>query len=88
MKCDDLVLKADSDYMLVKLTYFKASGKYYTEGKCYAKRGLPLFRIWELLDDMLKLGKRPGLVDGCNEFTVLIDVPDHQNNHPHLIVGF
>lgn len=69
----------------VKLTYFKSSGKYYSEG-CYVSRQLHLFEIFEELDAMLACGTRPGMVDGPNDYFVVVDVPAHPHNHPHLIL--
>lgn len=69
----------------VTLTYFKRSGKYYSEGK-YTSQKVSLYEIWEEIRDKLHHGDRPGLVDGKNEFYVTVDVPEHPHNHPHLIV--
>lgn len=68
---------------VVKLTYFKRTGKYAYEGE-YTSEKLHLFEIWEELDAMLASGKCPGLVDGQDEFYVLVEVLDHPHNHPHL----
>lgn len=42
--------------------------------------------IWESIERLLDSGIRPGLVDGHSGFHVLIDVPEHEDNHPHLLI--
>ncbi len=69
----------------VKLTYFKQSGKYYSDGEYWSGK-LALYEIWEEVNEMLSSGKRPGLVNGKNEFYVTVDVPEHPHRHPHLII--
>lgn len=71
--------------MKVKLTYFKESGKYYSDGE-YDTKIKNLFDIWDEVRQMLDSGIRPGLCDGANEFIVSVDVPDHEHNHPKLII--
>jgi hypothetical protein len=68
----------------VKITYFKKSGKYYTDGE-YTTQMLQMYEIWEELQQMFDNGKRPGLVDGVLEFYAVVEVPNHPHNHPHLI---
>lgn len=70
---------------VVKLTYFRETGKFYTEGE-YTSKKLNLWEIWDELRDMLRAGKRPGLVDGKCEFYVLVEVPDHPFAHPRMIM--
>lgn len=70
----------------VKLTYFKQSGKYYGEGE-YTSEEESLWQIWEEIEDMFRRKKRPGLVDGAQEFNTLVNVPDHPNAHPHMIMA-
>jgi len=67
----------------VKLIYFKDTGKYYSDGS-YLSQRIHLWEIWDEVDQMFKKKKRPGLVDGNNEFYTLIEVPDHPYNHPRL----
>lgn len=68
----------------VRLTYFKDTGKFYSEGE-YVSEKLALWEIWDEVKEMLKVGKRPGLVDRVNDFYVTVDVPEHPHNHPVLI---
>jgi len=69
----------------VKLTYFKDNGKYYTEGE-YNTKLHALDDIWKEVRVMKKSGRQAGLVDGCTEFIVLVDVPRHPHRHPKLII--
>lgn len=71
--------------MVVKLSYFKPSGKWYSDGE-YMAEHKPLFQIWEDVKRMRDEGHLPDLVKGHKDFIVSIDVPDHEHNHPHLIV--
>jgi hypothetical protein len=87
--------------MLVKLTYFKPTGKYYTSGEYTteippiqlgnsvqgAVHGPPLWKVWDEVKGMLEAKRLPGLVDGHSDFWVLVDVPDHPHNHPHLVLS-
>lgn len=71
--------------MIVKLTYFKPSGKYYSNGE-YETTKEHMFDIFDEVNDLLTNKKLPGLVEGHSLFNVLIDVPRHPNNHPHLVL--
>lgn len=71
--------------MKVNLTYFKKSGTFYGRGN-YEIESQPLYMIWESIERLLDSGIRPGLVDGHSGFHVLIDVPEHEDNHPHLLI--
>jgi len=68
----------------VNLTYFKNSGKYYSEGS-YESRFEQLWEIFMEVSNMLDMSKLPGLAPGHSYFIVLIDVPNHPHNHPHLV---
>lgn len=69
--------------MKVKLTYFKESGKYYSDGN-YETNKIHLFEIFKEVKQKLDDRCLPGLIKNHSYFIVLIDVPEHQNNHPHL----
>jgi hypothetical protein len=71
----------------VNLTYFKTSGKYYSEGE-YNSVLEELYEIWYEVLTMSNDGILPGLVKAKRnprEFYILIDVPDHPDRHLHLI---
>jgi hypothetical protein len=73
--------------LFVKLTYFKKSGKFYDEGVFEVLESKPLHAIWGQVREMRENGNLPGLVDGAGkEFMVLVNVPGHQHEHPHIIV--
>lgn len=72
--------------MQVNLTYFKRTGKYYTDGSFDIREDASLSEIWDLVRLMKISGELPGLVKGATEFIISIDVPDHPHNHPHLIL--
>lgn len=72
--------------MLVKLTYFKPGGKYYSSGE-YNTEVVALFEVWEEVRRFRRRGKLPGLIEGGGkDFIILVDAPEHQHNHPRLIV--
>jgi hypothetical protein len=66
--------------MKVKLTYFKESGKYYTEGSFTTKKHF--YDVIVEVRDMMAEGRLPGLVLGAKEFDVLVEIP---NAPPHMI---
>lgn len=69
----------------VELEYYKDSGKYYSSGD-YLTQKLQMYEIFDEVRQMLASGKRPGLVDGHNEFYTIVRVPNHPHDHPALIV--
>lgn len=68
----------------VELTYFQASGKYYTDGE-YESSCEYLFDIWDEVAKMRDERRLPGLRLDHSPFIVLVNVPDHPHDHPHLI---
>jgi len=70
----------------VELIYFKDTGKYYSEGE-YTTHQDALFQIFKEVRVLLRIGKLPGLIDGCSDFHVLVGVPDHPHDHPALILN-
>ena len=71
--------------MLVKLTYFKRSGKFYDEGT-YETDHKPLYQIWKEVEQLRDHRKLPGLIEGHSYYIVSVDVPEHEYNHPDLII--
>lgn len=61
----------------VKFTYFKLTGKYYSEGELDIpyEEGQPVsfYSCLHIIEQMLREGKRPGLVDG-HDFHTLVTV--------------
>ena len=70
----------------VKLTIFRRHGKYYTHGEYISDKEY-MHEIFSEVVDMRRRGELPGLVNGheTNEYVVLVDIPNHPNNYPHLI---
>jgi hypothetical protein len=69
----------------VKLTYFKANGKFYSTAS-YVSTQPELFRIWEEVALMQSEGKLPGLVEGARMPIIWVKVPMHPHRHPHLVI--
>ena len=72
--------------LTVQLTYFKASGKYYTKGSFKTPTDTSLIDVWEEVKQMRKAGNLPGLVEGAQEFNILINVPGHRHEHPRFLM--
>ncbi len=75
--------------MKVEIQYFKGSGKYYCEGT-YKTEKNSMGDIFQEACDMLLSGNCPGLRDDAfnrNSFAAYISVPEHDNNHPYLLVS-
>lgn len=70
--------------MLVMLTYFKWSGKYYGQGE-YETIEEDMFDIAKEVEAKLINRTLPGLIKNHSLFNVLINIPDHPRNYPMLI---
>ena len=68
----------------VELTYFKKSGKYYSEGEFVVYNDCSLIDIWNQVEALQELGSLPGLTEGTREFIILVNVPGHPHEHPKL----
>lgn len=68
----------------VELTYFKPSGKYYSEG-IYETQKEYMFQIFNEVRLMQKACRLPGLIDGRG-FIVLVDSPNHPDAYPGLVI--
>lgn len=71
--------------MIVNLTYFKRTGKYYSEGVYITKKT----QVWDIFDEVKKMladGKLPDLVEGAKEFIVYVDLSNHPAGYPALIL--
>ncbi len=71
--------------MKIKFTYFKQNGKYYSEGEFDAAGWLSFWGSLAEIQEMLKEGKNPGLIDGAvirNGFDTLITAEEWP---PHLL---
>lgn len=79
----DPVDLSGSDELTVNLTYFKPGGKYYCDGAFKVEGGTPLFKIWHQVHELKSARSLPG-INGA-DWTILIRVPDHPHDHPHII---
>ena len=70
---------------IVKLTYFKLTGRYYSDAEIEVE-DLPLFKIWTSIRKLMDTGKLPGLVHGHGDFIILVEVPGHGHEHPRLLI--
>lgn len=70
--------------MIVVLTYFKNTGKMYTEGR-YSTDKDDLNQIWDEVRSMIRAKTLPGLEKGSWDFMILVQVPDHPHNHPRIV---
>ncbi len=69
----------------VKLTYFKQSGKYYTNGD-YLSSKKHLFEVFAEVQKFLDHRVLPGLCKHHGPFYVMMDVPSHNYNFPHMCI--
>lgn len=80
----------------IKLTYFKPSGKYYSEGECevdageiVAGEGTPqaysIAYTYDVLDAVALMDPHPGLVGRWTEGPILVTGPEM--SPPHLITS-
>ncbi len=77
--------------MKVKLMYFKPNGKYYSSGEYITKKKM-MHEVYEEVEDLWRRLRLPDLVDGAKydhrKFSVLVEVPGHPYNVPHLFVDW
>ena len=71
--------------MKVYLTYFKSTGKFYSEGS-YESNKEHLFEVFQEVRAMADVGMLPGLAPGHGNYFVSVSVPDDPNDHPHLVI--
>lgn len=69
---------------IIRITYFKKSGKYYAEG-AYVTHHKEMWKVFAEISEMLRKGIRPGLVDGWDNFYVHLDCLDHPMSYPALL---
>ncbi len=69
----------------IKVTYFKRSGKYYSEGTYHTTQP-HMLEVMEDADAMDLRGELPGLVPGaCREFNCVFDCSAHPHGFPFAI---
>jgi hypothetical protein len=69
----------------VYLTYFRPNGKYECEGSYHSAKE-ELWEIFDEVEDLLRISRLPGLIEDHSDFIVLVEVPEHKHNHPHLVM--
>jgi len=69
--------------MTANLTYFRSSGKYYSGASVEVSSSLQIFEIWALV---ASLSPSPGLSLKWTDGPILVEVPGHIHDHPHLIM--
>ncbi|KMJ45137.1 hypothetical protein AB204_10595 [Xenorhabdus khoisanae] len=69
----------------LKLTYFKPSGKYYTEETLEAPKNMPWHQCLELVEFHFVGGCLPGLVTGEKDYIVHVTSDDHPTACPALV---
>ena len=72
--------------LTVELDYFKPTGKWYTCGEFQVPGHMEMFQIHNNVANMRDLGKLPGLQSGLWYGVILVNVPGHRNNFPHLLM--
>ncbi len=74
--------------MKVKISYFKKTGKWYSDAEYDSLEHRALYSVWDELLALMQEGRPPGLIERLGqpcEFIALVDVPDHPHNHPHIV---
>jgi hypothetical protein len=75
---------SDRPSYAVMLTYFKRTGKLYSEGN-YRTRQEHMYQIFAEVRELWKARRLPGLCENHSDFVVLVNVPEHPHDHPQLI---
>ena len=65
--------------MKVNLTYFKQSGKYYSQGS-YETNEIDMEDIWAEVRKNIQMEDLPNLTKDPSDFIILVNVPEHQDN--------
>lgn len=72
--------------MRIRFIYFKATGKYYSEGYRETEKH-HLHEMFAEAKQLLASGVRPGLINGHSGFHVVVDVPEYPFNVPQLFIN-
>ncbi len=71
----------------VQLTYFRQTGKFLTTAETTVVGHDDLVEIWEVVDDMRRLGRLPGLRPGAGrDLFIVVDVLDHPQRVLHMVM--
>lgn len=80
----ELHLEKEEEY-LVRLTYFKTNGTYYSSAG-YQTNKTNIVSIWQEVEDMCRDCRAPGINGDPQDFIVQIVVPGHRESFPKLII--
>lgn len=69
----------------IKLTYFKPSGKWYTDGVFTSKLEY-MYEIFDHVRDLRNTSKLPGLGSGSWDGYILVTSDDHPCAYPGLVL--
>jgi hypothetical protein len=70
---------------LIKLTYFKPSGKYAYDGQMNYSDTLHMFHLSDHIQDLNRTQALPGLGSGVWEGYIHVDAGEHPHGYPLLI---
>lgn len=70
--------------MKVELAYFKPNGTYYSSGS-FETEFTDLCNIWYSIKKKILNKELPELVKGHSDYVVLVNVPEHRDNHPIIL---
>lgn len=71
-------------YFIIKLTYFRLSGKYEAHAKWVTTK-LNMFEIFDEIKDMMKKKILPSLVIGHSDYIVHVNASRHPKGYPALL---
>jgi hypothetical protein len=72
--------------MKAYITYFKHTGKYYTDVVINVPDDMEIYNIFKLIHKQLRDGTLPGLSGNHNNYFVHINVPDHEYSYPAILL--
>lgn len=81
----DLGAAPDEDGGLVRLTYFKDTGKFNCEGE-YRTKHEEVPDVFAEVSDLLTIGKLPGLTEGARPKYILVDPVGLCHRYPRLLI--
>ncbi|MDE9494369.1 hypothetical protein KKJ09_12435 [Xenorhabdus bovienii] len=71
--------------VILDLTYFKPTGKYYAESKLEVDKEIPWHKCIELVQFHFNGACLPGLVTGAKNYIVHVNNKDHPMTYPTIV---
>ena len=71
--------------MKIKLQYFKASGKYYSEGTMEVPDDCTMWNVFDKAQHLKDTCNLPDLIQGSSGFTVLVTGEGHPLGFPAIL---